>query len=59
MWEGMTYGGLPFPDTGCPAPGVYIYYVPDMINVLILFLYLSTSLECFHPMTFVFEQRIV
>ena len=30
----MAYGGLPFPDTGCPEPEVYICYVPDMINVL-------------------------
>ena len=32
--EGMAYGGLPFPDTSCPVPDVYIYYVSDMINVL-------------------------
>ena len=52
------YGGLPFPDTGCPVPDVYIYYVPDMINVSTLFLHLSTSLGCFRPRTFFFEQRI-
>ena len=34
MGEGMAYGGLPFPDTGCPVPDVYIYYASDMINVL-------------------------
>ena len=33
MGEGMANGGLPFPDTGCPVPDVYIYGVPDMINV--------------------------
>ena len=33
MGEGMVYGGLPFPDTGCPVPDVYIYYVPGIINV--------------------------
>ena len=22
MGEGMAYGGLPFPDTGCPVPDV-------------------------------------
>ena len=36
---------FPFPDTGCPVPDVYIYYVPDMINVWILFLHLSTPLD--------------
>ena len=29
----MAYGGLPFSDTGCPVPDVYIYHVSDMINV--------------------------
>ena len=58
MGEGMAYGGMPFPDTGCPVADVYIYYVSDMINVWILFLHLSTSIECFHPRTFFFEQRI-
>ena len=33
MAEGVVYGGLPFPDTSFPVPDVYIYYVPDMINV--------------------------
>ena len=35
MGEGktMAYGGLSFPNTGCPVPDVYIYYVSDMINV--------------------------
>ena len=33
MGGGMAYGGLPFPDIGCPVPGVYMYYVPDMITV--------------------------
>ena len=33
MWKEMAYGDLPFPDTGCPVPAVYIYYVPDKINV--------------------------
>ena len=32
MREGMAQGGLPFPDTGCPAPDVYVH-VSDMINV--------------------------
>ena len=40
----MAYGGLPF-SGHCPVPGVYIYYVPDMINVCILFLHLSTPLD--------------
>ena len=25
--EGMAYGGLPFPDTGCPVPGVGNIYL--------------------------------
>ena len=29
----MAYGGLPFPDTGCPVSDVYFYYVSDTINV--------------------------
>ena len=33
MGKGMAYGGLPFPDTGCPVPDIYIYCMPDMINV--------------------------
>ena len=33
MGEGTAFGGLPFPDTGCPVLDVYIYYVSDMINV--------------------------
>ena len=36
---------FPFPDTGCPVTDVSIYYVPDMINVWILFLHLSTPLD--------------
>ena len=43
MGEAMAYGDLPFPDTVCPVPDVYIYYVLDMINVWIRFLNLSTS----------------
>ena len=43
----MAYGGLPFPDTGCPVPDVYFYYVSDMINAWILFLHVSISLSCF------------
>ena len=31
--ERMGYGGLPIPDPVCPVPDVYIYYVPDIINV--------------------------
>ena len=28
MVEGVAYGGLPLPDTGCPVPDVgYIYLV--------------------------------
>ena len=38
MGEGMAYGGLPFPDTGCSLPDVYKYCVPDIINVWSLFL---------------------
>ena len=33
MGEGMPYGSLPFPGTGCPVPDASIYYVPDKINV--------------------------
>ena len=33
MVEGMAYGCLPFPDTGCALQDVYIYYVPDMFDV--------------------------
>ena len=33
MGQGMAYGGLSFPYTGCLVQDVYIYYVPDMINV--------------------------
>ena len=33
MGEEKAYGGLPFPDIGCPVPDVYIYYVSGMINV--------------------------
>ena len=29
----MAYGDMPFPETGCPLPDVYIYYVSGMINV--------------------------
>ena len=28
----MAYGDLPFPDTACPVPDVYIYYVSDTID---------------------------
>ena len=58
MGQGVAYGGLPFPDTGCPVPDVYIHYAPDIIKAWILFLQLSTSLGCFRPRTFFFEQRI-
>ena len=44
MGEGMAYGGLPFPEIGCPLPDVYIYYVPYMINDWILILHVSPSL---------------
>ena len=43
----MVHGGLPFPDTGFPLPDVYIYYVPDAVNVWILFLHLPIFLGCF------------
>ena len=43
--------------TGCPVPDVNIYYVPDMINVWILFLHLSTSLGSFRPRTFLFMNN--
>ena len=43
MGEAMAYDSLPFPDTVCPVPDVYIYYVPEMTNVWIRFLHLSTS----------------
>ena len=33
MGEGVTSGGLSFPDTGCPVPDVYINNVSDMNNV--------------------------
>ena len=29
----MSYGGLPFPDIGCPVPDVYIYHDSGMIDV--------------------------
>ena len=51
MGKGVSYGGLFFPETGCPVPDAYFYYVPDVINVWILFLYLSSSLGCFRPRT--------
>ena len=50
----MAYGGMPFPETGCPVPDVYIYHAPDMINVWVLFLHLSTSFGYFRLRTFVF-----
>ena len=31
MGEGVAYDGMPFPDTGCPVPDVYMYYMSDMI----------------------------
>ena len=40
-----------FSDASCPVPDVYIYHLPDMINVWILFLHLSTSRGCFRPRT--------
>ena len=59
MGEGMAYAGLILPDTGCPVLGVYIYYVPDLINQWILFLHVSTHLGCFRPRAFFFfEERI-
>ena len=53
----MAYGGLPFPETDCPVPDVYIYHVSDMINDWILFLHVSPSLGCFRRIFFV-EQQI-
>ena len=54
-----TYGGLPFPDTDCTVPDVYIYYVSDMINVCYT---VSTFIRLpwmFLPMdTFFCEQSI-
>ena len=32
MGEGMAYNGLPFPDTGYPVPGVYIYFVYNSLR---------------------------
>ena len=54
----MVCGGLPFPDIGCPVPNVYIYYVPNMVNVCLVFLHLSTTLGCFRPRTFFSNKRL-
>ena len=54
----MAYGGLPFPDTGCPVQDVYIYYVPGMIHVWDT---VSVSIHLpwiFPPTGIFFEQRI-
>ena len=56
---GMGYGGSPFPDTAYPVPDVYMRHLSNMINFGILFVHLSTSLGCFSPRTFFFEQRRV
>ena len=32
MGEGLGYGGMPFPDPGCPVRDVYIYYLSDVTN---------------------------
>ena len=54
----MADGGLPFPDTGCPVPDVYIYYVHELINIWILFRRLSTSLGCFRLWTFFLDNGL-
>ena len=54
----MAYGSLPFPNTGCSVPDVYIYHVPDMINfgaTVSTFIHLNWM---FLPMDILFEQRI-
>ena len=58
MGEEKAYGGLPFPDIGCPVPDVYIYYVSDMINVrdtVSTFIHLPGM---FLPTDIFFKQRI-
>ena len=54
----MADGGLPFPDTGCPVPDVYIYYVYELINVWILFRRLSTSLGRFRLWTLFLDNGL-
>ena len=45
---GMTYGGLPFPGTVYPVPGVWYYLLSMKWFVYgILFLHLFTPLGCF------------
>ena len=58
MGEGMAYGGLPFPGTGCPIPDVdnicllcIDFYVWDAVSIL------TTSLGYFCPRISLFEQR--
>ena len=48
----LAYGGLPFPDIGCPVPDVCIYCVSGMTMFGILSPHLSTSRCCFCPRTF-------
>ena len=33
MLRFLTDGLWPFPDTACPVPDVYIYYVSDTIDI--------------------------
>ena len=53
----MAYGGLHFPDTGCPVPDVYIYYVPDIINVWNTVSTLIHLPWMFPPTNILFEPR--
>ena len=57
MVEGVAYGGLPFPDTGCALQDVYIYYVPDMFDVWGTVSIFSSPLDVFAHGHF-FYQRI-
>ena len=57
MGEGMAWGGLPFPDTGCPALDLGNKYylewnIPDTISIFLNLprMFLSTNI--------LFEQRI-
>ena len=52
----MAYGGLPFPDTGCPVPDNYNYYVSVIINVWDTFIHIPWM---FLSKDILFEQWIV
>ena len=54
----MAYGGLSFPDTGCPVPDVYIYYVSDMINACDTVSKFINPPRMFLSTDILFKQRI-